>query len=402
MTRHHCSCVAGTALCTHIVALLLQSAHYSETGTQVVPPVHSCTETEQQWHKPRTMGLKPGPVGQMTITKPSKTQMSEGGIRSTLYKALKGPLPDLSVLQVEEAYKNVDPLSRPLVCTMGMSADKPLVDSRFGPVQAGSVLSYQQPPVKTHHINHHKDAPPFPSLPLEDYRLDQSLQGCMFVLSKHDELHIKYLQVTFDTAQKIEEATREQSGVSEWHTLRKPRLTSSRLREACHVRGLSSAKHLAERILRGTAPTAAMKRGLDMEMEAAIEYAKMKNINYSPCGLVIHPDVPWLASSPGGKVFDPLEHPPFGLVEFKCPNVPNFVDCKYIRMNDGSPALKTQHAYYWQVQGQLLTSGLEWCDFVVCSHEDIFVEGSTGIQGCCHKSDRKVTGSTITCICRAF
>ena len=55
MTRHQCSCVAGTALCNHIVALLLQSAHYSETGAKVVPPVHSCTEMEQQWHKPRTM-----------------------------------------------------------------------------------------------------------------------------------------------------------------------------------------------------------------------------------------------------------------------------------------------------------------------------------------------------------
>lgn len=111
-----------------------------------------------------------------------------------------------------------------------------------------------------------------------------------------------------------------------------------------------------------------------MEMEAAIEYTKMKNINYSPCGLVIHPDVPWLASSPDGKVFDPLEQPPFGLVEFKCPNVASYVDCNYIGMNDGSPALKTQHAYYWQVQGQLLTSGLEWCDFVVCARDDILVQ----------------------------
>jgi hypothetical protein len=58
-------------------------------------------------------------------------------------------LPDLSVLQIEEAYKNFDPLSKPLICSMGMSAEKLLVDSHFGKVQVGSLLSYQQPPITT-------------------------------------------------------------------------------------------------------------------------------------------------------------------------------------------------------------------------------------------------------------
>lgn len=49
-----CSCVAGTAVCNHTVALLFQTAHFSELNVQVVPPVHTCTEMEQQWHKPRT------------------------------------------------------------------------------------------------------------------------------------------------------------------------------------------------------------------------------------------------------------------------------------------------------------------------------------------------------------
>ena len=53
MVVSRCSCVAGTAMCNHTVALLFQ-AHYSQLGVPVVPPVHSCTELEQQWHKPRT------------------------------------------------------------------------------------------------------------------------------------------------------------------------------------------------------------------------------------------------------------------------------------------------------------------------------------------------------------
>ncbi|CAB1321138.1 unnamed protein product, partial [Coregonus sp. 'balchen'] len=113
-------------------------------------------------------------------------------------------------------------------------------------------------------------------------------------------------------------------------------------------------------MLKGTAPTADMKRGLELEMEAASDYCKMQNVNFSPCGLIIHPDVPWLASSPDGLVYDPLEHPSFGLVEIKNPNVKGFVDCK------GSMPTTDKFKVY--------ITGLEWCDIVVCAHEDILVE----------------------------
>ncbi|KAL7398310.1 hypothetical protein ABVT39_007751 [Epinephelus coioides] len=80
-------------------------------------------------------------------------------------------------------------------------------------------------------------------------------------------------------------ATREQAA-----DLRRPRITSSCFREVCFVRGASSAEALAERILKGTRQTAEMRRGADMEFEAAMEYCRMKNVNYTPCGLIIHPD----------------------------------------------------------------------------------------------------------------
>ncbi|CAI5659863.1 unnamed protein product [Oreochromis niloticus] len=162
---------------------------------------------------------------------------------------------------------------------MNMRPDKPLVESAFGLVQEGSALSYQQPVLTTR------------------------------------------LSVTLEMAHKIEEATREQSSSSEWHQLRRPRVTASRFREVCHVRGQSSAESLAERILKGTRQTADMRRGTEMEPAIAAEYSRLMNVNYSPCGLVIHPIAPWLAASPDGVVFDPNEYPQFGLVEFKCPNV---------------------------------------------------------------------------------
>ncbi|KAK0131248.1 hypothetical protein N1851_034070 [Merluccius polli] len=323
-----CSCVAGTALCNHNVALLYQTAHYSTLNLKAVPPVLSCTETEQQWHKPRTM--------------------------------------------VDEAYKDFTADIAPLITTMAISSDVPLVDSAYGPVQEGSPISYQHPVPLSRVVVRHQDTPTPPAMPLDGYRLDPTT--CNFVCSHQQQNQLMSLAITLDMARKVEVATREQSNSVEWYHVRKPRLTSSRFREVCHVRGHSSAENLAERIRKGGVQTALMKRGLALEPVAIQEYSRIQNVSYWPCGFVIHPDAPWLGSSPDGVVFDPTESPPFGLVEIKCPNVKSYVDCSYMQMQSGTLKLKHSHSYYWQVQGQLLLTGMEWCDFIVFAEEDILIQ----------------------------
>lgn len=81
-----------------------------------------------------------------------------------------------------------------------------------------------------------------------------------------------------------------------------------------------------------------------MEFETAVEYYRMKNVNYMPRGLVIHPDAPWLDALPDVLIFNPIAQPPFGLVEIKCPNVMNYVDCKYLQMQHGTLALRVSHS----------------------------------------------------------
>ncbi|XP_031429123.2 uncharacterized protein LOC116221807 [Clupea harengus] len=351
MTSSQCSCKAGTAVCNHTVALLFQTAHYSELNIQ---------------------GVKPGPVNSMIITRPRLNRRMEGGIRSTLYKGVNGHPFDIGLLCIDDHYKDFAIEERPLIATMSISAEKSLVETSFGLAQKGSVLSYQQPILPTKLIKIHMDAPPFPKLPTDIYRLAPT--DCVHELTEEENLHLKSLNVTLEIARKIEVATREQAGSSEWHQLRRPRITSSHFREVCFVRGDGSAQSLAERILKGTRQTADMKRGADMEFTAAQEYSKIRNVNYMPCGLIVHPDAPWLGTSPDGLVFDPLAQPPFGLVEIKCPNVTSYVDCKYLNMKEGTLLLKESHSYYWQVQGQLMLTGMKWCDFVICAQEDMLVQ----------------------------
>lgn len=49
------SCVAGTALCNHNIALVYQTTHYSQLNVAAVPPVLSCSEVEQHWVAPKSV-----------------------------------------------------------------------------------------------------------------------------------------------------------------------------------------------------------------------------------------------------------------------------------------------------------------------------------------------------------
>lgn len=75
------------------------------------------------------------------------------------------------------------------------------------------------------------------------------------------------------------------------------------------------------------------------------------------------PTTSWPGASPDGDVFDPTEYPQFNFVDFKCPSVQNFVDCKYVQMECGSPKLKCKD--------NCLSPG---CDFVAWAQEDYLVQ----------------------------
>lgn len=117
-----------------------------------------------------------------------------------------------------------------------------------------------------------------------------------------------------------------------------------------------------------------MKWGLGKDPAAVVEYCRLMEVNHYPCGFLIHPDAPWMGSSPDGIAYDPRGQPVFGLVEIKCPNVRSYVDCPYIKISEGTESLRKSHPYFRHIQEQMLVSGLDWCDFVVYAQEDLFVQ----------------------------
>lgn len=97
-------------------------------------------------------------------------------------------------------------------------------------------------------------------------------------------------------------------------------------------------------------------------------------------GLLLQPDLPFLGATPDAIICD---NGKTGLLEVKCPfaardmtvaeaaiAIKDFYVCK-----DGEEMhISERHDCFYQIQGQLLLSGLDFCDFVLFTRRDIYIE----------------------------
>ena len=125
-----------------------------------------------------------------------------------------------------------------------------------------------------------------------------------------------------------------------------------------------------------------LEYGKRNEPKAKSKYLnKFNNRHLHECGLIVNKEFLFLGGTPDGKVCDDGN---CGIIECKCPysarnfmideaidKIPNFM-LQYI--SDGSKKLNRNHVYYSQVQGQLMVSGADFCDFVVFTQKDLFVQ----------------------------
>lgn len=146
-----------------------------------------------------------------------------------------------------------------------------------------------------------------------------------------------------------------------WYEARLGRITASQFSELMAGETTASYQNLiaeiAGEILTGEVEesysNAIMERGIELEPEAREYYETCFGVKVDQTGFCI-PDEDdefhnWVGISPDGL----LEN---GLIEIKCPLIKTHLS--YIEKN----VLPTE--YRWQVQGQLMVTGLAWCDFI--------------------------------------
>lgn len=188
--------------------------------------------------------------------------------------------------------------------------------------------------------------------------------------------------------------TREQSSSEEWYSQQFRRLTASKCQIACNVGKLvcSEAPEAAVRAHNfiksnvwkldnnSVFPTFWMKYGLDSEPKAINKYEEQTNAKVCQTGLWVNPNFPFLGCSPDGLVSDN------GLVEikslkvFKNDKIEDIISGKVslpkdtikrqcFIIKDGKCVLRQKHAYYFQVQMQLLVTERDFCDFILYAEE---------------------------------
>ncbi|KAG0442912.1 hypothetical protein HPB47_015493 [Ixodes persulcatus] len=128
------------------------------------------------------------------------------------------------------------------------------------------------------------------------------------------------LLVTPTEAAVLERNTRQQAKSPLWKAARRTRLTASCFGEAAEreswtlkgLANLTSSKDLSR--------VRAVRHGIKYEPVAVQRYesclrALGHDVQTFPCGILVHPECPWLGASPDRVVWDPSEATPHGVVE---------------------------------------------------------------------------------------
>ena len=192
---------------------------------------------------------------------------------------------------------------------------------------------------------------------------------------------------------EIEESTRSQANSPDWHTLRHDRITASTFGRipqwkrkfetlASEMLDSKEGKKRIPKVLQQKFAYGKLNEPIALEMYHTYMERSGCPVSLEACGLIIPPDAPWLAATPDSKVIDSGSSIPYGIVEVKCPEGKKSwdpevasTDPKFcLQSVDGHLRLKRDHEYFAQVQGQLVSSGAKWCDFVLYTSKGLMIE----------------------------
>jgi hypothetical protein len=360
----------------------------------------TCTSELQKWHnKGGGKNISAQPVMEVQVNKTKLDDKSPrpgpSCVKSLLYEARINAEPNRDREQLLKSEL------KELLPNMGLSQmanddiEENLVDTKFGKVQVGSMLSYQVAFTESNfsatadistvpRLPVLNDGPlNYPRLPL---RNDTDMEIPDTVKDSEEKVLDK-IAADEDKLNEIERETRQQADCGKWNEERKYRFTASRFhliqkRQRNHDTFAESLMHPKQ------FSSKYVEHGRKYEPVALLEYEKFMQsrktpVQVLPCGLVILKSHPILGATPDAKVIDKgcIDH--FGLAEVKCPHTKFNVtpldacsDPKFFmeKICDTTCKLKENNAYYAQVQGQMGVTGARWCDFIVYTKKGLYVQ----------------------------
>ena len=362
----HCTCMAGLGeACSHVAALLFAAIYTAERANNA-----SCTSVPCRWADLSGKAAPFAPTAEIDFVPPKKkmnlsASSADAGSSSsssataprTKAVACSAPTND----ELESFYEN---LSK---CGQGKS-----VILSLQPNYWDAFLETDQPMILT---DLYDDS-------LATLSYSEILEASEDVFSK--------IVVSESQSRTIEEQTKGQARSRLWFRHRAGRVTASNFKAAARTDSESGRPSISL-IKRICYPESykffseATSWGSSKEATALQAYEKVRkrehrNLRLKPCGLIVRPQFPQLGATPDSLVC--CDCCGEGVVEVKCP-----VRCKEqslteaarqpdfcLKGSDGLFALARDHAYYYQIQLQMLLSSSEYCDFVVWTPSCFFVE----------------------------
>ncbi|XP_054639949.1 uncharacterized protein LOC129186099 isoform X2 [Dunckerocampus dactyliophorus] len=260
-----------------------------------------------------------------------------------------------------QACKDFPEDEKPLIAKVITKDDLELMDTALGNVFKGPAWSCQS---SRQDFTYHSDAPQCPQLPLKNHCL--KLVTTLPKVSARQLKDVKvFMGINCDAPSNLENILEhKEEQLQQFH------LSNS------FLSGPSIRSHQTPLILKMVNKSCSHTSEQEEEerSQALREYCRSICVNWSPCGMVVHPNIPWLGALPHGMVYDPKEDPMFGLVHISCSSLQSFMACPFLSFENGVVRLKTNALHYWHIQGELMVTGMSWCDLVVVAKDDILVQ----------------------------
>ena len=358
---------------------------------------------------PRKRDVTPKTVMSMTVEHAKDSlERKKVAVTCTLYEARSDEAKNITAAEVVSFNRSLDDDSRLFSVLPGNSAEIECVNTSYGLVPKGNVLSYhlsreillqrekqsvnqssgtkklkvcdaQEQLMLTHETTalYKRQQEEGYDIPDLQYRawLDMQLSSTTNTMTDiFQGLPLKKhvcgileptKRISFEDCQRIEQATIGQHLSSLWKDYHTKMIN---FKIICRRKEVSDAfvKWLLNPPDLSHIP--AIQHGRQYEPTAAKAYQTLKSgvedFKMTECGLVLHTEYSFLGASPDQLV---CENGMFGLVEIKCPfsvygrtiqeacQKPNFC-CETC---NATPSLKLDHEYYYQIQGQLAITGAE-------------------------------------------
>lgn len=213
--------------------------------------------------------------------------------------------------------------------------------------------------------------------PLSSLQDEKYLEMEPELLRQHCLTIVKDVAVTSEQAVNVERLTREQNKCKEWFHFRFGRITASNMKAVCNYNSDCPAISTIQAVC-GSKPvkTKSTDYGLRHERIALNAYTEKmcllhENFSLKKCGLFLNESFSHIGATPDGVV--QCDCCGEGLVEVKCPftaKEKGLENVAYIKQG----RLIEKHKYQYQVQTQLTVTQKDYCDFVVWSPSEMFIQ----------------------------